>query len=256
MIRLLLPSLFLAAGLASQAQAETINRSLDGSKLALHLSCVKTVEIQPSPALHGKVDIVAEAASQDELTPLDFTAAGGTARIERTGRCVSMIAEPTLTIAIKVPAATPIELHDAGGGKFTIGPVGGALTIELAGSGDVEAANATDLDLRITGSGNLTLATLDGPAKIEIHGSGDARIEDGSLPSLDVQLRGSGSFKLEHGAVGTVRAGITGSGDIGIGGSVKDATLSTTGSGDIDIAKATGEVHSSKAGSGEIRIGK
>lgn len=31
-MRLLLPSLLLAAGMATQAQAETVNRSLDGSK--------------------------------------------------------------------------------------------------------------------------------------------------------------------------------------------------------------------------------
>lgn len=255
-MRLLLPSLLLAAGLATQAQAETVNRSLDGSKLELRLSCVKSVEIQPSPALSGKVEIVAEAASHDELTPLDFTAAGGTAKIERTGNCISMFSEPTLAIAVKVPVATPIDLHDAGSGKFTLGPVGSTLKIDIAGSGVVDAANATDLDLRIAGSGDLNLARLDGPAKIDIRGSGDARIEAGTLPSLAIELRGSGAFKLGSGEVGTVKADITGAGAVTIDGTVKDATLSTTGSGDIEIAKATGEVHSHKAGSGDIHIGK
>jgi Putative auto-transporter adhesin, head GIN domain len=255
-MRLLLPALLLAAGLATQARAETINRSLDGSKLELRLACVKSVEIQPAPALSGKVEIIAEAASQDELAPLDFSAAGGMAKIERTGHCISIFTRPTLTIAIKVPAATPIDLRDAGSGKITLGPVGGPLKIDLAGSGVVEAANATDLDLRIAGSGDLKLARLDGPARIDIRGSGDAGIDAGALPSLDIDIRGSGSFKLRAGDIGTVKTSIAGSGDVTTDGTVKDATLSTTGSGDIKIAKATGEVHSSKAGSGDIRIGK
>ncbi len=255
-MRLLLPALLLAAGLATQAEAETVNRSLDGSKLELHLSCLKSVEIQPAPALSGKVEIVAEAASHDELAPLDFTAAGGTARIERTGRCISMFTEPTLKIAIKVPAATPIDLHDAGSGSYVIGPVGSTLKLELAGSGTIDAANATDLDLRIAGSGDLKLARLDGPARIDIRGSGNARIDAGTLPRLDAELHGSGAFKLGAGEIGTIKASVTGSGDVTIDGTVKDGSVSATGSGDIQIAKATGEIQSSKTGSGEIRIGK
>ena len=49
-MRLLLPALLLTAGLAPHAQAETVTRSLDGSKLELHLACVKSAEIQPAPA--------------------------------------------------------------------------------------------------------------------------------------------------------------------------------------------------------------
>jgi hypothetical protein len=253
---LLLLSTLLASGLATAAQADTLNRSLDGTRLELHLSCVKSVDIQPSATLQGKVEIVAEAAEHDEIAPLDFSGGGGTARIERTGNCFSIVREPTLTLAIKVPPATPIDLHDAGAGHYTIGPVGAALKLELAGSGNIEAANATDLDLHIAGSGDLALEHLDGPAKIDIRGSGNASIAAGTLPSLAAEIRGSGDVRLGSGEIGTVTADIAGSGTIDIDGTVKDATLSTTGSGDIEIAKATGTVQQHKTGSGEIRIGK
>jgi Putative auto-transporter adhesin, head GIN domain len=254
-MRLFVLTAMFATGLAASAQAETLTRSLDGTKLETHLACVKSVEIQPTPSLQGKIEIEASAASHDELAPLEF--AGGTiAKIQRTGNCGIIFSNPTLTLSIKVPPATPLDLHDAGAGHYTIGPVGAALKLELAGSGDVEAAQSNDLDLHIAGSGNLVLQRLDGPAKIDIRGSGDATIVAGTMPSLAIELRGSGDAKIGAGEIGTLSANVAGSGAVHIDGTVKDATLSTAGSGDIDIAKATGAVQSKKLGSGTIRVGK
>ena len=234
-MRLFILSAALATGFVASAQAETLTRSLDGTQLELHLACVKSVEIQPAANLQGKVEIEASAASHDELAPLEFTG-GSIAKIQRTGNCGAIFSNPTLTLSIKVPPATPLDLHDAGAGSYKIGPVGAALKLELAGSGTVEAARSTDLDLRIAGSGDLTLQRLDGPGKIDIRGSGDAKILAGDI--------------------GTLTASIAGSGDAQIAGTVKDANLSTTGSGNIEIAKATGVVQQKKNGSGTITVGK
>ena len=252
---LILPSLFLTALAATMpAGAETLSRSLDGTRLELRLSCVKSVAIDPEPGLAGKIEIVASAAAPDELDKLGFTG-GAVAKIERKGDCPLHQDKPSLTLAIKVPPATPIDLEDAGPGDYKIGAVGAALKIDIAGSGDVEAADSTDLDLHIAGSGDVSLDRLNGPGKIAIRGSGDVTIGGGSMPNLAIELRGSGDTKIS-GEIGTLSASTVGSGDIQIDGGVKDAALSTFGSGDIEIAKATGSVKRSNTGSGTIKIGQ
>ena len=246
---LLLPTL-----LATPAHAETLSRTLSGKRLDLRLSCVKSVDIQPSDSLQGKIQVEASADRQDELTPLSFTE-GETAGIERKGNCSGLFERPTLTISIKVPSATPIALDAGGSGSYRIGPVGAALKIGLSGSGDLEAANSTDLDLRLSGSGSLRLQRLDGPGRIEVYGSGAATLDAVAMPSLSVTVHGSGDIKVGPGDIGTLDASLTGSGMLRVAGTVKDATLSTTGSGMIDIAKATGAVHQHKTGSGRITVG-
>jgi hypothetical protein len=255
MQRLILPSVF-AAGLAAcfPASAETVNRTLDGSRLEIRMNCAKLVTIDPEPGLQGKIEIEATAAAQAELDPLVFTE-GAAARVERKGECQFHDRQPSLTIAIKVPAATPIDLRDEGSGDFRIGAVGAALKIVVEGSGNVEAASGTDLELHVAGSGDVDLDRLDGPGKIEIHGSGNVRIGNGTIPSLAIAVHGSGDVKLDGGEVGTLAASASGSGDIQIDGTVKDATLAVAGSGDIDVAKATGAVQSQKSGSGSNHIG-
>ena len=74
--------LLLPALLAAPAHAETLNRTLSGSRLDLRLSCVKSVDIQPADALKGKVEVEASAATHDELDPLSFSD-GDAATIER-----------------------------------------------------------------------------------------------------------------------------------------------------------------------------
>ena len=253
-ILLLASSLILLPAVA--ANAETVTRSLEGQQLELHLSCVRSVDIQPAAELHGKVDIAATADSHDELAPLDLTSSGSAARIERKGNCPQALSLPTLTLAIKVPPGTPIDLHEAGAGRYTIGPVGAALKVDVAGAGNVQAENATALDLTEAGSGTLALRKLDGPGTIDIRGSGYADIVEGKLPSLAITVRGSGAVKLGAGEIGTLIAEITGSCTVRIDGTVQDATLTTTGSGTITVAKATGKVVRHKSGSGEISVGQ
>jgi hypothetical protein len=254
MHRFILSGVFLL-GLAGTiaARAETLSKTLDGTQLEMHMSCFKAVAIDPEPGLQGKIEIEADATSHDDLDALEFTG-GTTAKVTSRQSCSNR--KPTLILAIKVPPATPLDLHDSGSGDYTIGPVGGPLKIELAGSGEVKAADGTALDLRLNGSGSLDLDRLDGPGKIDIRGSGDVTIGGGAMPTLAIELRGSGDIKVAGGEVGTLAASIAGSGDIHIGGTVKDASLSAAGSGDIEIAKATGSVQSSKAGSGSIHVGK
>jgi len=254
MHRHLLSSAFLLGLTAAfPAAAETLTKTLEGTALELHLSCVKSVSIDPQPDLQNKIQIEASATTRNEIDQLEF-ADGTTARIDRKGDCRS--AHPTLTLAIKVPPATPVSLSDAGSGTYTIGSLGAVLTVPLAGSGTVQAAGSMGLDAQVAGSGTINLDQVNGPAKIEIRGSGDVTIRDGVLSTLAIELRGSGNAKVSEGRVGILAANLTGSGSIRVGGTVRDASVSSTGSGDIDIKKVTGLVQSNKVGSGNVTVGK
>jgi hypothetical protein len=245
-----------AFAVATAAQAETVTKTLDGTRLELRLSCLKSATIDPDAGLHGKIEVEASADRPDELDALTFSG-GGTARIERTGSCSTVFhdREPSLALVVKVPAATPIDLHASGSGRYRIGKIGAALAVEGAGSAEIAVDQTTDLDLDISGSGELTLRRLDGPGKVRVTGSGTVTIDAGVTPSFAVDVRGSGNVKVGSGEIGTLAASTAGSGDIHVGGTVKDAALATTGSGNIDIAKVTGNVSRRTTGSGTIHTG-
>jgi hypothetical protein len=278
MPRLILPSILIALA-AGSAHAETVTRSLDGTQLALSVNCLKAASIEPDPSLQGRIEIEAEAANHEELDPLEFTG-GTTARIERKGECRGHWFDdqhgPTLTLRIKVPAATPIDLDDVGAGDYKIGAVGAPLKLDISGSGDIDAALATDLDLRIGGSGNLDLHRLDGHARIGIHGSGDVAIDTGTLRGLDLDLHGSGDVKIAEGNVGPLAATLTGSGDFELhrqdgpakieirgngdvaieSGKLPSLAINLSGSGDAKLHDVTVEaLTASASGSGTISIG-
>jgi hypothetical protein len=254
MHRHLLPSaLLLGLATAIPASAETLTKTLDGTELEMHMSCVKSVSIDPQPDLQGKIQVEAKADALDEIDPLEFSS-GTIARIDRKGDC--RLSHPTLTLAIKVPPATAVDLSDAGSGDYRIGALGALLRVSVAGSGTVHAAETAGFDARVAGSGSIDLDRVNGPGKIEIRGSGDVTIRDGVMPTFAIELRGSGNAKLSQGSVGVLAASLTGSGNVRVGGTVRDASLSSTGSGNIDVTRATGAVQRSKAGSGEITVGK
>jgi hypothetical protein len=246
------------------AQAETLNRSLDGTRLDLRMSCFKSVAIDPEPSLQGKIKVAARADTRDELDRLTLSG-GEAARIERTGSCDFKWTPPTLMLEIKVPPSTSINLHDVSTGTYgiitqsesigtyRIGPVASLLNVELDGNGDVEAASSIGVDLRIDGSGDFLLHHLDGPAKIDIRGSGDARIETGTAPQVAIDLRGSGNIKLGL-TVGALQIDGSGSGDIEAD-NAKSLDLHATGSGNLALDRLDGPGKIDIHGSGDVSIG-
>lgn len=239
------------------AHAETINKTLDGKKLAIDIVGVDKVDIQPQAGLGDKVTVELTSADASLLEGFVFTG-GETASISREGHLhLSFgVDHPKVLMWIKVPAGMPIDLKNSGSTDFDIGAVGGSIRAHMAGSGDVTAATVTDLDLSISGSSDVKVGELTGPADIRIAGSGDVKIGNATIPSLKIDVRGSGNVTLNNGEVGTLSASVAGSGDLKIHATVKDASLSAVGSGDIDVAKVTGSLSSSKAGSGSIHAGR
>lgn len=246
---------FLAFG---PAQAETIRQTLDGTSLAIDVACVDTVDIQPQADLAGKVMVEATSSDPDDLKDFVFTG-GAAASVTRPHHMVCLkITDITrkITVSIKVPAGTAIDIKNGGSTDYAIGAVGGSLRARLAGSGDMTAEGVSDLALDIAGSSDARFVQLSGPADISIAGSGDVRIANATVPSMKIDVRGSGNVSVEQGQIGSLSASVAGSGDLRIRANVQDAALSTVGSGDIDVAKVAGTLSSSKAGSGSIRIGR
>lgn len=239
------------------ARAETVNQTLDGKALAIDVTCVDQVEIQPQAGLAGKVTVEATSNKDGELKDFVFTG-GETASIARDRHvCAGSLNDrPKTRISIRVPAGMPIDIKNGGSTNYVIGAVGGSLHARLAGSGYLTAESATDLDVHIAGSSNVNVRQTHGPAEVHIAGSGNVRIGDAEMNSLKIKVSGSGNVEIDNGGIGTLAASVAGSGVLKIMGTVTDATLSTVGSGNIEVAKVTGSLSSSKAGSSTIHAGR
>lgn len=256
------PALAAAAVLSllafSPARAATVNQTIEGTSLAIDVSCVDKVDIQPQADLVGKVMVGATSSNADDLKDFVFTG-GTTASVTRPSHPVCIkITDTTrkILVSIKVPQGMAIDIKDAGSTDYAIGTVGGSLQARMAGSGNVAAEAVTSLDLDIKGSSDARIGHLSGPADIRIAGSGDVKIGEVTIPSMKIEVRGSGNVSVDAGRIDALAASVAGSGDLHIQATVKDASLSSAGSGDIEVTKVTGSLSSSKAGSGSIHAGR
>ncbi len=166
-----------------------------------------------------------------------------------------------------------LELANAGCGDWKVEDVSDALTVSIAGSGDIHTGRAGSLRGAISGSGDLTGGRINGQAHIQLSGSSDVKLE--AVGALDasttgssdvrigeitggpvrVKIAGSGDVVIDGGRAGDVEVSTAGSGDFRLRGEARNVVASSAGSGDIEVAHASGGVARSQAGSGDIRIG-
>ena len=157
-----------------------------------------------------------------------------------------------LTVAIRVPTLTAVEL--SGSGSIDVKDVQGAsFAADLSGSGKITAnGKAARLDLDISGSGS---ARLDGLAaqevRAELSGSGDIEAY-GKTDRLDVSIPGSGDVRFDRLVARDVRIDISGSGDVRVW-AVDSLVADISGSGDIAYAGNPHQVSKDVSGSGEIK---
>ena len=172
-----------------------------------------------------------------------------------------------------VGRSTSLTLSNAGCGDWTLANVEGALSINLAGSGDVKAGSAGAANIRVAGSGDVATTGVRGRLEASIAGSGDLRSGpvggaltirtmgsgDADVASVngdvDVDIAGSGNALIRGGRAGAVSVNIAGSGDIQFAGAATTVTARVAGSGDIRVASVSGEIKKSVVGSGDIRVG-
>lgn len=110
-----------------------------------------------------------------------------------------------------------LEASVAGSGDLKSGPVGGALTIRTMGSGDADVASVNgDVDVNIAGSGNtLIRGGRAGAVSVSIAGSGDVQFA-GAATTVTARVAGSGDIRVAS-VSGDIKKNVVGSGDIRIG---------------------------------------
>lgn len=121
---------------------------------------------------------------------------------------------------------------------------GSDLSLNIAGSGDIEAENLqyTNLTSQIKGSGDIEMKNVKAThVNAEVNGSGDVSIK-GSADYARFSVRGSGDISADKLIAADVVANVSGSGDISCYASKKlDAKVS--GSGDIEYKGSPSSVN-------------
>lgn len=117
-----------------------------------------------------------------------------------------------LTVTVTAPKVTRFEVNGSAGVEIR-GYDQPTLTIEIAGSGEVEVVGrTTTLDLSISGSGEADLRSLAvTDASIAVAGSGDATV--GATGAVEVAIAGSGDVTLTR-PPAKLDSDIAGSGDL------------------------------------------
>lgn len=129
-------------------------------------------------------------------------------------------------------------------------------TIQLSGSGEVEATAPSLSGVVLSGSGSIRLLGETGGSQLEValSGSGDLVADSIVVEELSMAVTGSGRVEVRGGSAGSLAMVNTGSGEAllrELQATHADVTLS--GSGDADL-NATGSIEAVVTGSGNLRI--
>jgi Putative auto-transporter adhesin, head GIN domain len=165
-----------------------------------------------------------------------------------------------------------LELDFLGCGTVTAGDVAGELTVEIAGSGAVNAgatrrlsaellgsgdlnvgAVAERSEIEVAGNGNVTIAALTGELRSDSAGSGDLTIQGGAITSANIDMAGSGNASITA-PIERLTVAIAGSGDVQIEGIVGDLEADIAGSGSVTARAVTGTITKDVLGSGEVIV--
>ncbi|MEE3625644.1 DUF2807 domain-containing protein [Nitrospirillum sp. BR 11752] len=257
-IALALPLSVATLTAAASAWAGERGWTLQGQALRITTPCARTVDITASSSAHD-VSIRATADDPKELDQL--TASGGqVAQLGISGRRCYREGEdwtrwqPTLRIAITVPAGIPLEVQEGGSTDYQANGSFGALGLTLDGSGDFKVDRvAGGAQIRIHGSGDTQLDRLEGALKVRVAGSGNVGIIQMTGPSTDLESSGSGTITIGGGSGGTTQAKLSGSGNVTLP-AVQDLRLTIDGSGDLAAAKVQGPLSAHLGGSGSLTI--
>jgi hypothetical protein len=152
-----------------------------------------------------------------------------------------------------IGAVSAAEIALNGSGDIRLGEVGGALSIEIQGSGDVAAHGADSADVAIAGSGDVAIGDVRHGLSAKIAGSGDIAVASVDGP-VSAELAGSGDVSIKRGRANPLRVSIVGSGDFSFGGEAVDPDISIMGSGGVRIGSYSGKL--TKRGTGDLTVGK
>ena len=255
-IRLALTTALFVVASAAGARAATSSATLDGSGLSIDSPCAITVVVTPDSALHGQAVIQATAEHQEEIDHL-LLESRGTARVHtHPGACwrEGFSFQPTLALAIRVPAAYPLTVDEAGFGHYTVGALGAPLSLDLSGAAEITDASATSVQADISGNGSLHIARADGPAHISLSGHGDITVDQATMPTFSVDLSGAGHITIGAGHIGRANLETSGAGHMQIGAEVDDAHVDLSGVGSVHFDKVNGQLTKDVSGFGSVTV--
>jgi hypothetical protein len=261
LLRLSAGALFAALACTGTAHADT--RTFSAKQLVLNDTLQEDTVITPDPSLVGQVRITRE----DGLDCLSVVEGG--ALVIDTARCDS-----DQSLHIEVPPGMPLVLTANGGGDIKLGDVGGPLTLDLSGHGDVTAGRTGPLILSAVGGSDVSLGSVSGSAVLTLSGSGDVKMAGvsgaltirssgsgdlaiGSIeaPAVDVQGSGHGDILIGGGTIGSLNVRLNGSGDFATAASSREAVLSAHGGGDMRVGPVAHVIQRDSSGGSEIHIG-
>jgi hypothetical protein len=146
----------------------------------------------------------------------------------------------TREIAITLPGRE-FNKFNVTGGRLVIAKLDQSrVSIEIAGSGKVQASGklADDFKLTIAGSGEMNLGEFTAHrGKMEIAGSGTFRAQSMAVEDLKVGIAGSGRAEIGQITARTAKAEIAGSGTVIAAGAIDDLKIEIAGSGRADFGK-------------------
>lgn len=241
------------------AQAAASSTTLTGSSLSIATPCARQVDIHLDPALHDRVTIQAEAEHPEELDRLLLDSSGSVRIHTRGPECWRPDPEgsftPTLSLAIGVPAGFALSIDEAGAARYAIDAIGGALTLDLSGSVQLDDRHATSLHADLSGDDALRLGRVDGDASVNLSGHGTLKIDEAAIAALHVELGGNGSVEIAQGHVEHATLSTSGAGNMRFGATVGDADVALAGVGSVRFAAVTGTLRKTIDGIGTVTVG-
>jgi hypothetical protein len=238
-----------------------------GNALFIATPCAASVSISPDPGLHGVMKILAKASSKKQIAQLQTTGGvtamisgvgshclGSSACIESQTVCEGQPGDPDLKLALSVPVGIAVGVTEAENTDYQIGDVGGALTLNLSGGGDVDAASANGLTAALSGTGDAHVARVTGPVVATLSQSGDLDLADAAASSAKLTLDGDGDVNVAAGNLGALSAELSHDGDLHVP-AAAETNVSLTADGDVDIGAVTGNLTATLTGDGDLSVG-
>lgn len=153
----------------------------------------------------------------------------------------------------EIAAAQELNFDFSGCGVATIADVSGALSLEVAGSGTINAGAADTLKASVAGSGEVSVGAVANGAEVDIAGSGSVIVAS-LTGDLSVDTAGSGAALIAGGQIAEAQIDIAGSGDVNVAAPIQSLSVDIIGSGNVDVDATVGELEADIAGSGNVRV--
>jgi hypothetical protein len=261
--RAILRILMLPLSLLTSVPALGATRHLTarGEGLGIDSPCARQISIMPDAAGHD-ITIDATADNQQEADQLVLT--GGDAvklfvPSHGPNSCWRPAGapgfEPTLALAIHVPASTPLSIDESGRADYTVGDLHAPLNLDFSGMVNLHVDGVSAINIDLSGAGEVTIAHANGPLHAELSGRGTLVIGNASISAASLDLSGNGSIRIDHGDIGNIQLSDSGAANVSIGATVGNGAIDMSGVGAIKIAKVTGALAKDVSGVGSIEIG-